>query len=214
MSEAREAILKRVRAAAHRAEPDREAEYRRVARRYRIPSEPGEARVQLFIDRLTDYGSEVIRCDEPEIADAVSALLTRRQKHDLLAPLGVPRDWLPEGFSFRQAEGLTYDEIDRFDGVITGASLAIALTGTLILRHSPEEGRRAYTLIPDYHLCIVFEDQVAGSVPEAIEILSGWDRAPITTVSGSSATSDIEMTRVKGVHGPRTLDVILVKREQ
>jgi len=105
---------------------------------------------------------------------------------------------------------LSYEEIDRAEGVITGCVAAIAFTGTIILRHSLADGRRALTLIPDYHLCIVSTSQVVETVPEGFAMLKGMETMPLTTVSGPSATADIEMNRVKGVHGPRFLDVILV----
>jgi L-lactate dehydrogenase complex protein LldG len=95
--------------------------------------------------------------------------------------------------------------------VITGCALAIAETGTIVLRHSPEDGGRALTLLPDYHLCIVRSSQVVASVPDGIRLAAEFATSPITTISGPSATSDIEMTRVKGVHGPRVLDVIVVQ---
>ena len=85
------------------------------------------------------------------------------------------------------------------------------MTGTIVLRHSPDEGRRALTLIPDYHLCVVFANQVLETVSQGIREMANFGSAPLTTISGPSATSDIEMTRIKGVHGPRTLDVILVE---
>jgi L-lactate dehydrogenase complex protein LldG len=125
-------------------------------------------------------------------------------------PLGIPNDWLPHGFLFQRDTGLNYQEIDKSEGVLTGCAVAIALTGTIVLRHSESEGRRALTLVPDYHLCVVHEQQIVETVPEGIAQMSAYAPAPITTISGPSATSDIEMTRIKGVHGPRTLEVILV----
>ncbi len=130
----------------------------------------------------------------------------------MLVPSGFPAKWLPAEFEFIRDGGLTNQGINDVESVLTGCALAIASTGTIILRHSSEEGRRALTLIPDYHLCIVFEDQVVETVPEGIRAMSAFGSAPITTISGPSATSDIEMTRIKGVHGPRTLDVLLVER--
>ncbi|HKQ88110.1 MAG TPA: LUD domain-containing protein [Candidatus Acidoferrales bacterium] len=112
-------------------------------------------------------------------------------------------------FSFIRDENLSYADLDRAEGVLTTCAVAIALTGTIILRHG-RSGRRAMTLIPDYHLCIVRASQVVETVPEAIRELESPTRSPITTISGPSATSDIEMTRIKGVHGPRRLAVILI----
>jgi L-lactate dehydrogenase complex protein LldG len=110
-------------------------------------------------------------------------------------------------------EGLTPQELDRLDGVLTGCTTAIAETGTIVLSGDPTEGRRALTLVPDLHVCVVFESQIVGSVPEAIASLDGrveTRRRPITFISGPSATSDIELSRVEGVHGPRVLVVLVV----
>jgi L-lactate dehydrogenase complex protein LldG len=107
-------------------------------------------------------------------------------------------------------QNLPYELLDASEGVLTGCAAAIALTGSIILRHTEAEGRRALSLIPDYHLCVVFENQIVETVPEAIDLLSAFPLVPVTTIAGPSATADSEMTRIKGVHGPRTLEVILV----
>ena len=136
--------------------------------------------------------------------------MAARGKTSLLRPEHLPQEWLPAGAEFPPVDGLPYEEIDRGQGVITACVAAIAFTGTIILRHGVADGRRALTLIPDYHLCVVFADQVVETVPEGFDRLKGMETLPLTTVSGPSATADIEMSRVKGVHGPRFLDVILV----
>jgi L-lactate dehydrogenase complex protein LldG len=168
------------------------------------------SRIELFIDRLHDYDALVHRSNSFDVAQTISEALRARGKQGLLVPSGLPAEWLPGGFEFKEDRELTYDEIDRSEGVLTGCAAAIALTGSIILRHSAAEGRRALTLIPDYHLCIVHESQIVETVPEAIEQMKSFATAPITTIAGPSATSDIEMTRIKGVHGPRVLEVILV----
>ena len=110
--------------------------------------------------------------------------LRRAPNEDCLSPSGIRSEWLPPGFLFQRDTELSYDEIDRSEGVLTGCAGAIALTGTIVLRHSESEGRRALTLIPDYHLCVVYEQQVVETVPEAIEQMSAYARSPITTVRG------------------------------
>jgi len=167
----------------------------------------------MFIDRLHDYDANVHRSSESEVAVTIAQALRARAKRGLLVPSGMNREWLPDGFEFRPDDDMTYGEIDRSEGVLTGCAVAVALTGTIVLRHSALEGRRALTLIPDYHLCVVRENQVVETVPEAIGQMAGFGTAPITTVSGPSATSDIEMTRIKGVHGPRVLEVILIRSQ-
>jgi L-lactate dehydrogenase complex protein LldG len=140
----------------------------------------------------------------------VAGILRARGKTGLLVPAGVPAAWLPEGFAFRVDEGLSYAELDASQGVLTACDGAIALTGTIVIAHTPGQGRRALSLVPDYHLCVVRLDQLVATVPEGMRRMAGLLPAPLTTISGPSATSDIEMIRVKGVHGPRTLEVILV----
>ncbi len=167
-------------------------------------------RTEMFIDRLQDYGCGVCRCSRREIAETVGFILRDRAKRRLLIPAGIPVDWLPDEFEFVRDDSLSNELLDQVEGVLTGCALGIAFTGTIVLKHSLDEGRRAATLIPDYHLCIVFEEQIVETVPEGIRAMSAFSDSPITTISGPSATSDIEMTRINGVHGPRTLDVVLV----
>lgn len=211
MSSAKQEILQRVRAAIREVREDRDKGYAEVVRGYEQASTVTLAqRLSLFADRLRDYDATVYPCAEPEISQMVGKALSTRQKTRMLMPSGLPPQWLPSGFHFVVDDDLTFDEIDRYDGVITGCAVAIALTGTIVLRHSNAEGRRALTLIPDYHLCVVHAEQVMQNVPEAMRVMQNFATFPITTISGPSATADIEMTRIKGVHGPRTLDVILV----
>lgn len=214
MSSAKEDILHRIRDALRhsadlaQAESEPHASSNGPYRRSAILDAP--ARIDLFIDRLHDYEATVHRSSSSDIAAAVAEALKARGKQGLLVPRELPDEWLPEGFQFTRDNDLSYDAIDRSEGVLTACAVAVALTGTIVLRHSAEEGRRALTLIPDYHICIVHEHQVVETVPGAIEQMARFGPVPITTISGPSATSDIEMTRVKGVHGPRTLEVILV----
>ncbi len=210
VNDARSSILERVRRSTGRSSSERVGEYASIRREYEISGTlDGAQRLELFADKLRDYGCGVYNCAETEIAGAIADILTSRGKQRLLIPPQLSARWLPEAFEFVRDDGLTTLAINAAEGVVTGCALAIASTGTIVLRHTSNEGRRALTLIPDYHLCLVFEQQVVETVPEAVRQISSFDRVPLTTVSGPSATSDIEMTRVKGVHGPRTLDVIV-----
>jgi L-lactate dehydrogenase complex protein LldG len=190
---------------------NRSTEYASLGRHYRQRgSLPREEVLEIFADRLRDYGCGVYRCSESDLPKIIGDLLEERGKSSLLVPSGLPLQWLPPAFDFIRDPQMTNHELDGAEGVATGCAVAIAATGTIVLAHSSAAGNRALTLIPDYHLCIVLEQQVVETVPEGIERITNLSRLPLTMVAGPSATADIEMTRVKGVHGPRTLDVILV----
>jgi L-lactate dehydrogenase complex protein LldG len=169
--------------------------------------------VARFASRLADYHVTVLRTWSPgHIPDLVAGQIAARRLTSVVVPNDIPAAWLPLGIPIQSEAGLSHEDLNRAGGAITGCLLAIAETGTIILDGGRGQGTRALTLLPDYHCCIVFESQVVGIVPEAIEairpsVLAG---APITSFSGPSATADIELDRVEGVHGPRTLDVILV----
>jgi L-lactate dehydrogenase complex protein LldG len=199
---AKQQILSRVRDAIGKREP-----VAAVAREYR---QQAPADLNQFEERLRDYNAGVYRCAEARLPGAIAEALGARSKTRLLIPAGLPDAWLPTGIEFVLDAGFSHTELDAMEGVLTGCTVAISFTGTIILTHGPTEGRRALTLIPDYHLCVVYASQVVETVPEAIRSLHPHLPRPITTISGPSATADIEMIRVKGVHGPRTLDVILV----
>jgi L-lactate dehydrogenase complex protein LldG len=209
MSGAREAVLQRVAAAlAGRAEPPPE-----VARGYRRRGALDHAgRVDLFCERVAEYRADVHRVAEGEVAAAVAAACTARGARRLVVPAGLPPGWVPEAIEPVEDQALSARELDAVDGALTGCAAAIAETGTLVLAGGASEGRRAITLVPDLHVCVVREPQVVELVPEALEALAaaGLAGRPITLVSGPSATSDIELSRVEGVHGPRTLVVIVV----
>ncbi|HVV47793.1 MAG TPA: LUD domain-containing protein [Bryobacteraceae bacterium] len=208
---ARAGVLAKIRHAVGDHTAAREAEYASIPREYRRQGGSGrEDVVELLAGRLRDYDAHVYHCGPHEVAQTVASAMAERGKTTLLRSGGLPAEWLPSSYQFPVVDGMTYEEVDQAEGVITGCVTAIALTGTIILRHGPQDSRRALTLIPDYHLCVVFAEQVVETVPEGFERLRGMETLPLTTVSGPSATADIEMTRVKGVHGPRFLDVILV----
>jgi L-lactate dehydrogenase complex protein LldG len=151
--------------------------------------------VELFAERVVDYRASLTRCTTAELPGAVRAALGPARK--VLVPEGFPVD-------VGGGEG----ELVEFDAVVTTAALGIAATGTIVLDHGPGQGRRALSLVPDVHVCVLREDQIVPGVPQAVAALD--PARPQTWISGPSATSDIELTRVEGVHGPRTLHVIVV----
>jgi L-lactate dehydrogenase complex protein LldG len=210
---AREEVLRRIREAKGGVASAEavQAEWRAVERRYRREATRSrEAVLELLEDRLRDYDARVVRVGHSEVAAGVGRMLGERKVRRMVAPMGLAAEWLPGGVEFVVDEGLAAVELDAVDGVMTGATLAIAETGTVVLQNVTGQGRRAVTLVPDYHLCVVRMEDVVETVPEAISRLQATAGLATTFVSGPSATADIEMTRIKGVHGPRFLDVILV----
>jgi len=183
---------------------------------YRTLGDLDEAqRLDLLAERLADYRAAVRRATRPGLAAAVGVALSERGVRRIVVPAGldllVVLQALPPDVDLIIDDDLSPQDLDAVDGVITGAAVAIAETGTIVLDGSPDQGRRAITLVPDYHLCLVRADQVVELVPEAIDRLAPRSGQPLTWISGPSATSDIELSRVEGVHGPRTLEVILVE---
>jgi L-lactate dehydrogenase complex protein LldG len=170
-------------------------------------SRPGPDVVELLVDRLVDYKAEVH--EVTDVATAVAEALRRREVRRVVAPAGIPAEWLGEAEPVRDDPPLAAADLDALDGVVTGCAVAIAETGTIVLDAGADQGRRALTLVPDYHLCVVRLDQIVRTVPEAVERLSPSN--PLTWISGPSATSDIELNRVEGVHGPRTLEILIVR---
>ena len=183
---------------------------------YRTLGDLDEAqRLDLLAERLADYRAAVRRATRPGLAAAVGVALSERGVRRIVVPAGldllVVLQALPPDVDLIIDDDLSPQDLDAIDGVITGAAVAIAETGTIVLDGSPDQGRRAITLVPDYHLCLVRADQVVELVSEAIDRLAPRSGQPLTWISGPSATSDIELSRVEGVHGPRTLEVILVE---
>ncbi len=180
-----------------------------VPREYRRDRDIADL-VGLAAERIADYRATVHRVPAGELVTTIAGVLRERGPATMVAPAGVPQAWRSAGVAWlvdRPSQPLTVPELDGSGGVLTGCALVIAETGTIVLDAGPDQGRRALTLVPDYHLCVVRADQIVGTVPEAIARLD--PRRPITFVSGPSATSDIEFDRVEGVHGPRTLDVVI-----
>jgi L-lactate dehydrogenase complex protein LldG len=195
-------ILGRVRAAL--ADQPRPAP---IPREYRHDRDLGDL-VALAAERIADYRATVHRCSPEELPRRIAEVLGSRGIHTVAVPPGLPAEWLVDGFEWRpDTAGLSVPELDAVDGVLTGCALAIAETGTIVLDADPDQGRRALTLLPDYHLCVVHAGQIVATVPQAVAALR--PERPLTFISGPSATSDIEFNRVEGVHGPRTLDVLL-----
>jgi L-lactate dehydrogenase complex protein LldG len=210
MLTAREEVLARIRAALGGPAPGRAAvDADEVPRGYRSQGElDGAVLLDVLAERLRDYGCTVRRAGPGQVVAAVGEALERRGARRVVVPPGLDPAGLPAGVDVVVDDGLSPAALDAVDGVITGAAVAIAETGTIVLDGSPGQGRRALSLVPDYHVCIVRAGQVVGLVPEALARLDPG--RPLTWISGPSATSDIELDRVQGVHGPRTLDVILV----
>jgi L-lactate dehydrogenase complex protein LldG len=165
--------------------------------------------LDLLAERLADYRAAVRRTTPAGLQAALAAALAERGARRVVVPPGLDLPALP-GTELIVDDDLSPHDLDALDGVVTAAAVAIAQTGTIVLDGSPDQGRRAITLVPDYHLCIVHADQVVELVPEAVGRLEPRAGRPLTWISGPSATSDIELSRVEGVHGPRTLEVILV----
>ena len=176
----------------------------------RIGRLSAEACVELMIERLREYDAEVVECTPDQLPEAIATQLRSSGRHIFAAPAGLPAEWYAEGFNWKIDGGLETAEIEKAEGVVTAAFCGVADSGTIVLHHSNAEGRRVLSLLPDWHLCILRASQVVETLPEY------FGRCPqppalATFISGPSATADIEMTRIKGVHGPRFLQVILVR---
>ncbi|MFD4601363.1 lactate utilization protein C [Streptomyces sp. NPDC058464] len=167
--------------------------------------------VDLLAENLADYRALVHRCTEDELAATIGRLVAERGSRSVAVPAGLPPEWLAATDAEHVADsaGSTPHELDRVGSVVTACAVAVAETGTIVLDGGPDQGRRRITLVPDHHICVVrVPEQVVSSVPQALERLD--PARPLTWISGPSATSDIELDRVEGVHGPRTLEVVLV----
>ena len=217
MATARETILWRIRHATRDVPDEERPEDVAVERAYRKEDEANRRKiVARFAERAAEYEAEVHRVGPGELPQTIERALRRRGVRRLVIPPYLPREWIPEGVETLHdgaRSRLSNQEIDESDGVLTGCALGIAQTGTIVLDAGRAQGRRALTLLPDYHLCVVRERQIVGLVPEAFanleQAVDGEGRA-VTFISGPSATSDIELDRVEGVHGPRTLEVLIV----
>lgn len=211
--DARAEVLRRVRAGLRDVPATERPEDVAVPRDYRRTGDlPREAIVARFAERVREYRATVWRIEAAKLANSIAQVCAARRLRTLVVPADLPEEWEPPRVEILRDDGLSDEALDGVDGVLTGCALGIAQTGTIVLDAGPVQGRRALTLIPDYHLCVIFERQIVGIVPEAIARLAEAAAAgrPITFISGPSATSDIELRRVEGVHGPRTLEVLVV----
>jgi len=212
-SSSRDLILDRIRAATQDISSNPALDYAELPRTYiHAGALSAEDRLKLFIERLLEYEAEVVESTLDDLPEAIAAQLADSGRKTFVAPSGLPAAWFVLGFNWITDRGLAFEQIDQSDGVVTAASCGVADSGTIVLHHSADQGRRAITLLPDWHLCIVRASQVVETLPEY------FDRFPqppplATYISGPSATADIEMTRIKGVHGPRFLHVIVVRDE-
>jgi L-lactate dehydrogenase complex protein LldG len=203
-ADARTEILARIRAAR-----DAEPADVTIPRDYHGPQAvPLTNAIELLVDRLEDYRATVLRCATDRVPAAIAEVLAARGARRIVVPDGLPAEWaaaVPEPLP--EDGGLSTADLDTADGVLTSVTVAIAQTGTLVLDHGPGQGRRALTLVPDLHVAVVAAERIVATVPDGVAAVD--PRRPQTWVSGPSATSDIELNRVEGVHGPRTLVVIV-----
>lgn len=214
MSDAKQVMLERIRNAIRDVPVTERSEDVLVNRTYR--SSTGHTNLlELTAERIAEYRARVEIVTADQLASSIQASLERQGIKRLIVPHDLPESWKPNGVEVLEESTrlLEHSELEQADGVLTSCTLGIAETGTLILDHARGQGRRALTLIPDFHLCVLLESQIVDNLPAAMKKLEPSIRAgrPLTFISGPSATSDIELSRVEGVHGPRTLEVLIVK---
>jgi len=210
----RQQVLDRIRAATRSSAGSAEQvarSYASLRRDYiRQGMLPAESRIELMLERLREYDAEVTECAPEDLQITIAAQLLAGGRRSFVAPAGLPQEWLAPQFAWKIDHDLPTAEIESVEGVVTTCFCAVADSGTIVLHHSPSEGRRVLSLLPDWHLCILRASQIVQTLPEYFSLC---EQPPslVTWISGPSATADIEMTRIKGVHGPRFLHVILVR---
>lgn len=213
-AQSRERVLARIRAATRSvaAVPSRLTEdYAALPRNYlRRGQLDVDALIAKMIERLRDYDAEVVECAQAELPETIAAQLRASGKRKIVAPHEIPAAWLVPGVDWLIDRQLSAGEIEKAEGILTAASCGIADSGTIVLHHSGTEGRRLLSLLPDWHLSILRASQVVETLPEYFDRCQ-QPPALATFISGPSATADIEMTRIKGVHGPRFMVVVLVR---
>lgn len=211
-SDSRDAILDGIRKQIQQSKHANDVQTADVERAYQSAGKLNhEERLALFTTRLHEYDASVTPIGKSELKDAIAAITTRDTSQPWVVADGFPAEWLPADGLFRWEAQASIDDLNSCAGVVTVCTVGIAITGSIVLRHGPGEGRRRTSLLPDRHLCVIEASQVVESVSEAFERLAAFATHPLTFISGPSATADIEMTRIRGVHGPRRLDVILVQ---
>jgi L-lactate dehydrogenase complex protein LldG len=221
----RQVILDRIRKATGGGAPDVAESYGELERSYvRVGKLGAGERVALMIERLREYDAEVVEAAPESLVEAIRGQLAASGRRRFVAPEGLPVEWMAEEFEWTVDHGLSTADIEQAEGVVTAAFCGIADSGTIVLHHSAAEGRRIISLLPDWHLCVLRASQVVETLPEYFArcaeapALHPNDKDPslgapalATYISGPSATADIEMTRIKGVHGPRFLHVVVVR---
>ncbi len=225
MKNSKDIILKRIQSALRKENGMKpqlsgmEPPLRGIDRKYETHSKLSQVeRLRLFMERVSDYKANVTRAEEKELPKVIADICAVEQVKKLVIPPGIDTNWLPEktsGVALISDESgpLSIQEIDQSDAVLTGCFRAVAQTGTIVMTGGAGQGRRLLTLLPDFHICVVRTDQVVGIIPEAfwdLDPLIREKKVPVTFISGPSATSDIELDRVEGVHGPRRLHVVIV----
>jgi L-lactate dehydrogenase complex protein LldG len=226
IADSRQLVLDQIRAATGNSSTAAKPLPSPIARDYvRRGSMTAGARLERLVERLREYDADVVECEPEGLVAAIRAQLTASGRHTFVAPAGLPAEWLAPGFDWKIDGDLPVEVIERADGVVTACFCAVAESGTIVLHHSATEGRRVISLLPDWHLCVVRASQVVETLPEYFDRCENRKqgsegtreqeagRLPtlVTWIAGPSATADIEMTRIKGVHGPRFLNVILVQ---
>jgi len=211
----RELVLERIRRATVSADPS--PTYAAVERNYvRSGRLDAEERLALMVERLREYDAEVVETTSQELPHAIAGQLAASGRHTFVAPPGLAPEWLVSGFEWKIDHDLPIAEIEKADGVVTACFCGVADSGTIVLHHTTEEGRRVISLLPDWHLCVLRARDVVETLPEYFARCTEAARCTepprlATYISGPSATADIEMTRIKGVHGPRFLHVVVVR---
>lgn len=208
ITNARETILSRIRATNGTVNvATRAADYQVIERTYQRSASMDRASIlETFVERLHEYDAHVFETTADAVATTIAEVLRSQNQKSTIVAEGFPQKFLPTGFSWRHESSATTEQLNMIEGAISECEVAIAHTGTIVLK-----GVRKLTLLPDRYLCVVYESQVVETVSEAIAALEKYAAEPLTFISGPSATADIEMTRIRGVHGPRFLDVVLVR---